>query len=259
MIREASAHFYKQWKIMSRRPGEMAWIAVHPLISILSLGILAYFVSTGGASPETMLFVLAGVIVWNIYDASQRAISYGITLDIWSNCLKHTFTGSSSLPGFVLGNALYGLFSMISITLVTGILAIALFGFNIFMAGFYLVNFLFVFIFAAGMGLVINSLMVVKGEKYMSLMWILTGVIMIFSGVYYPIEILPGPVQAVSLAVPATHSIISLRASLGFSPEIAGTELLIGAALSLAYFAFGALLFRWAIKRSKITGMLTRY
>lgn len=259
MLEEASAHFYKHYKIMSRRAGEVAWIAIHPLISILSLGILAYFVSKGGAGPETMLFIFAGVIVWNIYDVSQRATSYGVTLDIWSDCLKHTFTGSSSFTGFVVGNAFYGLFSSILVMIITGMLAAVLFGFNIFLAGFYLANLLFVFIFATGLALVINSLMVTKGDKYMSLIWILTGVIMIFSGVYYPIEILPGPIQAVSLAVPTTHSIISLRAALGFSPGLANPELAIGAVLSVAYFVLGALIFRWSIRRSRVTGVITRY
>ncbi len=259
MLEEASAHFYKQFKIMSRRMGEIAWIAIHPLIFILSLGILAYFVSEGGAGPETMLFVFAGVIVWNIYDVSQRATSFGITLDIWADSLKHTFTGSSSLAGFIVGNASYGLFSSVLVLMITGILAVILFGFNIFLAGFYLINLFFVFIFATGLALVINSLMVTKGDKYMSLIWILTGIIMIFSGVYYPIDILPGPVQAVSLAVPTTHSIMSLRAALGFSPGLANPELAIGAILSVAYFALGVLVFRWAIKRSKVTGVITRY
>jgi ABC-2 type transport system permease protein len=259
MLEEASAHFYKQWKIMSKRPGDIALISIYPLISILSLGIFAYFVITRGSPPEAMLFILVGVIVWDIYNVAERATSYGITLDIWSGCLKHTFTGSSSLSGFVLGNSLFGLFNSISVLLIMGALGIGLFGFNIFTAGLFLLNLLFVFVFATAFGLIINSQMITNGEKYMSLIWITPGLIMIFSGIYYPIEILPLPVQAFSLALPTTHSLISLRASMGFSPELAVPALLTGALLSLAYLALSLLLFRWAIKRSKVTGILTRY
>jgi ABC-2 type transport system permease protein len=259
MLEEAGAHFYKQWKIMSRRVGEMAWIAIYPLISILSLGIFAFFVTTRGSPPETMLFILVGVIVWDIYSVAERATSYGITLDLWSYCLKHTFTGSSSFSGFVLGNSAFGFLSSSLVFLVMSALGIVIFGFNIFSAGLFLGNLFFVFLFATSFGLLINSLMITKGYRYMSLIWITPGVIMIFSGIYYPIEILPSIVQAVSLALPTTHSLISLRSALGFSPGLALPGFLAGAALSVACFAVSLLVFRWAINRSKVTGMLTRY
>lgn len=191
MIEEISAQFYKQWKITSKRAGEMAWIAVYPLVSLFSLGIFAYFVSIGGSPPETMLFVLVGVIVWDIYGVAQRATSYGITLDIWSGCLKHTFTGTSSYVGLVIGNALFGLFSAILVFLIMSTLGIIIFDFNIFNAGVFLINYIFVFIFATSFGLIVNSLMLTKGEKYMSLIWIMPGVLLVLSGVYYPIELLP--------------------------------------------------------------------
>lgn len=259
MLEEASAHFYKQWKIMSKRSGEIAWITIYPLISIFSLGIFAYFVTIRGSPPETMLYILLGVIVWNIYSISERATSYGMALDIWSDCLRHTFTGTSSPSGFVLGNSVFGIFSAISVLLILGILGIAIFGFNIFNAGFFLLNLLFVFIFATSFGLLINALMLTKGDKLMSLIWITPGIIMILSGIYYPIDVFPQPIQTLSLAIPSTHSLISLRASLGFSPGLAVPALITGALLSLSYLTVSSLIFRWSIKRSKITGTLTRY
>jgi ABC-2 type transport system permease protein len=259
MLDEASAHFYKQWKIMSRRPGEMAWIALYPLISLLSLGIFAYFVTTRGSPPETMLFILVGVIVWDVYNVAERSTSFGIALDIWADCLKHTFTGGSSFAGFVLGNGIFALFGAVSVFLLMALLGTLLFGFSVFGAGAFLLNLASVFIFAVGFGLLINSLMLTKGEKHMSLIWTAPGIIMIFSGIYYPIEILPLPVQAVSLALPTTHSLISMRASLGFSSGLALPEFLAGAALSLAYFALGLAAFRWSIRRSRVTGVITRY
>ena len=259
MFEEIGAHFYKQWKIMSKRPGEIAWITIYPLISIFSIGILAYFVITKGSPPETMLFVLVGVIIWDIYNTGERTTSFGITLDIWNECLKHTFTGSSSLVGFILGNVLYGVFGAFIITMILSALGIVFFGFNIFTAGIFLLNFVSVFIFSVGTGLFINSLMLTKGEKYMSLIWTLPGIVMIFSGIYYPIEILPYAVQLVSLAVPTTHSLISLRSSLGFSPGLAVPEFYIGMILSLAYLAVGVAVFRWAVSRSKKTGIIIKY
>ncbi len=259
MWTEISAHVYKHWKIMSRRPGEIAWILLYPFIGILSIGILAFFLISKGAPLESMMFVFVGVIVWNFYGISQRGITYGITFDIWNNCLKHSFAGKSSIGHFITGNSIFGLLSSLAAFALVGVVGFILFGFNIFAVGAFLVNLFFVFLFATGVGLMINGLMVAKGEKYMSIIWMGTGIIMVFSGVYYPVSILPGAVQAVSYAIPATHSIISMRAALGAGLDIAVAELVIGAALSLVYLAIGALIFRNAVNRGRRSGMITKY
>jgi ABC-2 type transport system permease protein len=259
MIDEAGAHFYKQIKIMSKRLGDLAWIFIYPLIGLISLGIFAYFVTTMGSPPETMLFVLIGVIVWDIYGVGERATSNAITLDIWSDCLRHTFTGTSSITGFIVGNGLFGLFSGAVVFVLLSTMGLILFGFNILHAGIFLTNLFFVFLFATSFGLIINSLMLTKGHKYMSLAWITPGLVMIFSGIYYPIDLLPYAIRVISLAIPSTHSLISLRASLGFSPELAVPEFFAGALLALAYFAGSVLLFKWAIRRSKVTGIIVKH
>jgi ABC-2 type transport system permease protein len=259
MFESITAYFYKQMKITVKVPGEIAWILVYPMISIFSLGILTFFVITRGSSVDTMLFILVGVIVWDVYAAAERSTSFGLVLDIWNNSLKHTFTGISSFLGFVIGSMLFAVFSVISISLIMGILAFVFFGFNLLNAGLLLANLFSVFIFAASIGFLVNALMLTKGEKFMSLIWIVPGIIMLFSGIYYPIDILPGPVQAISLTVPSTHSLISLRAGFGFSPELAIPEFLIGLGLSAAYFSVSVIIMKWAMYRTKVNGIATRF
>ncbi|MCK4816138.1 ABC transporter permease, partial [bacterium] len=198
MFEEISAHIYKHWKMMARRPGELAWLLVYPFVGLMSLGILSFYLRSQGAPLDTMLFVLVGVIVWGFYDVSQRAISYGITFDIWNNCLRHTFASKSSVTHFIIGNSAFGLLSSVVAFVLVGSVSVLIFGFNIFLAGFYLMNLFSVFIFATGIGLLIDSLMVTRGEKWMSLIWMGTGIIMIFSGVYYPVTILPDLMQRIS-------------------------------------------------------------
>jgi len=259
MWEEVSAHIYKHMKIMAKRPGELAWIFVYPFISFLSVGILAFFLISEGAPLDSMMFVFVGVIVWNLYGLTQRAVTYGITFDIWSASLKHSFIGKSSIRHFVVGNALFGLTSSMATAVLIGIVGYFVFGFNLLVAGFFLVNLFFVFIFATAIGLVINGLMLAKGDKYMSLIWMGTGIIMIFSGIYYPVSILPVPMQAISNAIPVSHSLASLRASLGFGQSLAVNSLVTGAALSLVYLAIGAWIFRLGLKRGRTSGMITKY
>ena len=260
MLEEVRAHFYKHYKIMSRRAGDLAWVFVHPFVALFSIGILAHFLIIEGAPLDSLIYVLVGVIAWNFYDVSQRAMAFGVTLDIWNNCMKHTFSVNSSIKHFILGNSLFGLASSIVTFVLVTIAAWISFGLNLLDAGIFLpVNLFFVFVFATGVGLMIDSLMVSKGEKYMSLMWIGTGIIMVLSGVYYPVSVLPGPVGMLSSALPSTHSIEAMRLALQSLPGQAVMETLYGAALSLVFFLAGVLLFRKGLRKGKENGVITKY
>jgi hypothetical protein len=111
MWTEASAQLYKLLKIATRWPGEAAELLIYPLVTILSLGILAYFIITQGAPVETLLFVFVGVVSWSVFEGSQRVASYGIMVDIFDDSMKHTFAGWQGVGHYVLGVMSYGLFA----------------------------------------------------------------------------------------------------------------------------------------------------
>ncbi len=259
MWEEVSAYFYKHQKIMSRRPGELMWLVVHPFISLLSLGIMIMFIISRGADISSMMFIFVGVIMWNFYDIVQRSITYGITFDIWSSSLKHSFSSRAASKHFIIGNGLFGLYSAVITFVLVGVVGYFAFGFNIFLGGLFLLNLIPVFFFALGIGLMINSLMVSKGEKYMALIWMMTGVIMIFSGVYYPASVLPSPISEIAQAFPSTHSIQSMRAGFGFSPETGLPEFVLGLGLSLLYLAVGTSLFKFGLKKGYQNGTITKF
>jgi ABC-2 type transport system permease protein len=258
---KAMGYVYRHWLITKRWPGESATLLVYPFVGLLSVGLFAYFITSQGGSPDSILFVLVGVVAWNFYEISNRGITYALTHDIWNDCLKHTFLSSSRTRHFLLGNSLWGLLGAIFSLVTVGIVGHFAFGANIFSAGIVLaLNMMVIFVFAIGIGLMIDFLMLSKGEKWMALIWMMTGVIMIFSGVYYPIGILPEPMQLISMASPPTHAIMSIRSFMGLEQAgIVTSELLFGASLSLLYFAIGIILYQFGIKRGKTNGMITKY
>jgi ABC-2 type transport system permease protein len=260
MWNEASAYLYKHIKIAMRWPGELVHLLVHPLISILSIGILAFFVITQGAPVETLLFAFVGVVTWNVFECSERITGYGIMVDIFNGCMKHSFTGRTGIWSFIVGNGLYAVISAITGFIIALLAGLFLFGFNLLNGGLYLLaNLAFVFIFGVGVGLMLNSLIVSRGAKIMALVWILPGLTMIFSGVFYPPEILPPVVQEISLSLPATHSLVSLRAAFNGLFDVAFYEMLIGGVMSLAAFAIGVVSFRYGIMKGKENGVITKY
>lgn len=83
----------------------------------------------------------------------------------------------------------------------------------------------------------------------------------LLGGVFYPVEVLPAPLRAVSRYLPATHALEALRDAL---LRGAGLREVAGSLSSLALFAAVAaplawLAFRWAIRRAKDDGSLTHF
>ena len=78
-----------------------------------------------------------------------------------------------------------------------------------------------------------------------------------FCGVYYPVSVLPAPLQVVAAAVPLTHFLEAFRAQLGYAP-VFKEPLVRGYVLAVVYAAGGYALFAWAIQRARRTGMLLK-
>ena len=261
ILTKAMGYMYKHWLITKRWPGETANLLVYPFIGLLSVGLFAYFLIGEGGSTESILFVLVGVVSWNFYEISQRGITYAITYDIWNDCLKHGFSTSARFRHFLLGNAVWSFLGALFTLVTVGLVGLFAFGANVFAGGIILIaNMFVIFLFALGIGLIIDFLMLSKGEKWMSLIWMSTGIFMIFSGVYYPITILPGAVKYISMALPPTHSLISLRAALGLQDaSLVVPEFLFGLVLAVLFLAFGMGLYKWGVEKGKKNGIITKY
>jgi ABC-2 type transport system permease protein len=260
MFERAMGHFYKQWIMWRKSPADLAWVFVYPFIGLMSIGFFVSFLMGSGASMETFMFAFAGIIIWNSYDISQRAITYGITFEIWSDSLRHFFSATSTENDYILGNSLFGLATAAIALVLVGTMGFLAFGFYVFAAGFYLIlAFLSVFVFATAIGLTIDYFIITKNVKYMSLIWMSTGIIMIFSGVYYPVTILPEPARIVSYILPSTHAIESIRYALVSNASSASMSILVSLALSGAYFILGYFAFFRAVKKGKELGRIAKH
>jgi ABC-2 type transport system permease protein len=256
MFETILAQMYKQYKKNIKSPADLGWIAFYPLIGLLSLGLFGLFIKSG-TSTNPLYFIVVGVVVWNVYGISQKAITYGLTYDIWDECLRHTFLGKSTDEDFIIGNSLFGLITSIIAVFLLAAVAQLLFGFNILTAGVYLVIGLSaVFMYAVSIGLFINSLVLTKGYDWTSLIWMTTGMIMIISGVYYPVEILPAPVRVVSYLFPPTHSITVIRGATGIVKTDLIAESMYAVISAVIYLVISIIVYKKSVRKARETGAL---
>jgi len=254
MLERAYAFFYKQWLKTVRGWAESAWITVYPLVALFTAGFFLQFVK---GDPTAVVYLIGGTFAWNFYNLCQKGVTYGLLYDVWDHCLKHSMTSTATVFDFVLGNAAFGFVTALFSFAVSDVLSIIFFHFDMLSAGPVLfVSFLIILLYSIAEALVINSLVVLKGYQFVSLTWILTGIVMVLSAVYYPVEVLPPLVQPISAILPTTYAIEAFRNAM-LGKEFV-SDAATGLVLSIIYALASMALFSYAIKRSKQTGFLSK-
>jgi ABC-2 type transport system permease protein len=117
-----------------------------------------------------------------------------------------------------------------------------------------------------GLGLMAATLPVFSPERGAEATNIFQGILLLVSGIYYPVEVLPGWLQPLAVISPATYALSASRKLIGIGP---GAEMVEGAPLSavlpelatlalmgvvmvpLGFYVF-ALVERWAKRTGKL-------
>ena len=88
--------------------------------------------------------------------------------------------------------------------------------------------------------------------------WALSFAFLPFAAVFYPVAVLPGPMQAVAAAVPASHVFEGMRAVIA-GRGVDGGSLLAAAVLDLAYVAVALWFFGRMLRSVRRSGGLSRF
>src|SRR4029453_10248143 len=220
---KVSAFFLRNWRMTRRNAFTIFEIVFWPIVNLLSVGLLITFV---GAEPGTVVFVLVGTFALSTVQVCQLDVAYAALFDMWSKSIKHQLVAPIRPWHLVLGSWLMGLVRGTAVFALQAAVSHWAFGVNLLAHGPG----------PAGGGV---------------------SLILLLCGVYYPVSVLPAPLQAVAAAVPLTHVLEAFRAQLGYAP-LFSAPLLRGYALAILYVAGGYALFAWSIHRARRTGMLLK-
>jgi ABC-2 type transport system permease protein len=142
----------------------------------------------------------------------------------------------------VLGQLLFGAdFSMINLgasLVVTGMAVAAVLGFGLLSAG---------------------AVLVLKRADAM--LFSLHGVMLFFGGVFFPVELLPGILRAVSNVLPITWALTAMRKTMiaGEGLPAVGSELLVLALFALVGLPLGVMVFRLSERKARLEGTLLEF
>jgi ABC-2 type transport system permease protein len=248
------AFAYRNWIFAKRNFFAFFELLFWPVVGLISVGLMGGFLKL---TPQLLNFVLTGAITAGTLQVVQLDVAYGLLYDVWSKSLKHSFLAPISHFHFLAGSWIIGIVrGMIVFALMAGFSAYA-FEFSLPSVNFTVAFFLGICLSAFIIGMLVNLLVMLYGQRVEVTAWAFASLIMLICGIYYPVSQLPKAVQFISQFIPLTYFMEYFRLGYGFTPVY--THLLLkGFGLCVIYIVLLYTLLNVAYKRSRKTGMILR-
>jgi ABC-2 type transport system permease protein len=244
---------------------ELVWL-VYSIVNSLSVSYIGVGMEKlGGQGVDSrflVLYLAIGTIVWRYLTVIFYWVTDVIGIERWEGTIEYTLMAPIQRVTHMLGQTTFAVFySLVHTAVILG--ATALF-FNLSLARANLVGTTvmliagsFSFIGISVVGAVLPLLFPERGSQ---MTHVIIALLLLVSGVYYPVEVLPGWLQVLSRFSPATYVLYGVRATL---VEGASTltlwpylwPLLVIGAITIPS---GMRIFYWAEQYAKRTGKLHR-
>lgn len=253
------AIFVRQLFLM-KRGSRLINIFYWPTLDLLTWGFITMYLNNVGDSGFNFLAVLlSAVLLWNFFLRAQLGFHMAFLEDVWVRNFINLFATPLTVAEYITGLVLTSVVAGIASLLLPVLIAWLLFAYNIFQLGFMLIPFLAVlFIFGWTIALFAMALMLRFGSSAESLSWTLPFIFTPFSGVYYPISVLPVWAQHIAQGLPTSYVFEGMRQVI-FSGTFDKAKLLYGFGFASAYFFLAYLVVLWTYKVVLRRGLITRF
>lgn len=201
---------------------ELVWLA-YSVVNALSITFIGKASSeiTGVALTdqqinEFILFLMVGTLVWHYLAMVFDLVSESIQWERWEGTIEYTFMAPISRLTHLLGQAafavLYGvLHTGVILLIVAQFFRVDLSGANLWAMLLIVVSGSLSFI---GLGMLAAVLPLLSPEKGLQMTNIIKALVLLVSGVYYPISVLPQWLQPLAQLSPAFYMLTGMRAAL---------------------------------------------
>lgn len=273
LARETKASYAfveRNFNLVKRYWGWEVVFLVYTVVNALSITFIAK------ASPEItglsfstaevsnfILYLLVGALVWNYISVVFGVLSETITWERWEGTIEYTFMAPISRLTHLLGTTLFGILYAIVHTAV--IMTVVSFFFNVNLAQANFVSALVLLILGSfsfvGVGILAAVLPLLFPERGAQMTNVINALILLVSGVYFPISVLPGWMQTLSRISPAYYVLDGTRAALlrnASVGELAWAYLLPLLVIGIVAVPLGLWVFLSAERFAKRTGRLKR-
>ena len=194
---------------------EVAWF-LYTVANTLTIVFIAKGVEAGGGHinvNETTIVLLIGAVIWSYLGLIFEVVTETVAWERWEGTIEYTFMAPISRVSHLLG---MGTFAVIYGVLRTALLFAVVAAFlDISFDDPHFASAALVLLVSSvsfiGIGMMTAVLPLISPEKGTQLGFIAQGLLLVVSGVYYPVTVLPQWMQWISVVSPATYTLEGCR------------------------------------------------
>jgi len=268
-LRAAGAFVFRDYHLTRRY---FSWVLVFTFYAIVNSATIV-LIGVAGGDPILTLTLILGVLMWSFLSTLFGEIANSISYERWEGTIEYTFMAPVSRLTHLVGVSTFaGVYALLRVVIILFALlafaSVSINGANVW--GCLVVMLVASFAFM-GLGLIAAVLPLMSPENGAQATNIAQGVLLLVSGVYYPVSVLPAWIQPLATLSPATYALSACRKLLGIGVPGSTPGQLNGQGLSsvlpeLAILAFmglvsiplGLYIFNIAERWAKRTGKLKR-
>jgi ABC-2 type transport system permease protein len=259
---ERQLYVYKRYWVW-----EVVWL-FYSIVSVLSIGFLASGLGSlgaGGAAfdfKRAQLYLLIGALLWGYLSLVFMEAAYAIAWERWEGTIEYTFMAPVRRMTHLMGICIFAIGYGLARTLIVLVAAVAIFNLDFSHAN--LLGTLAVLAASivplVGLAILTSVLPLLSPQKGEQMSFAVQGFMLLVSGVYYPLSVLPLPLQFAGMVSPLTYSLAGMRRSLldgaGVGEQLPTVAILLG--MGALLIPVSVAVFTWAENRAKRLGLLKR-
>jgi ABC-2 type transport system permease protein len=204
--------------------------------------------------------LLIGAVIWAYLGIIFEILTETVAWERWEGTIEYTFMAPLSRPVHLIGMGLYAVMYGFVRASAVFVAVVAFIGIHVPNANYpaSIALLAIASVSFIGVGMMTAVLPLISPEKGTQLGFVAQGLMLVVSGVYYPVSVLPEWMQWISKISPATYALRGVRASIidgaGLSWADVWPLLLIGA----VSIPLGLVVFRSGERYAKRNGKLKR-
>jgi ABC-2 type transport system permease protein len=198
---------------------EIVW-----LVYITANAMAITFIGAGvedvsGTKVDTaylMTFLMVGALIWSYLSVLFDVLSETVSWERWEGTIEYTFMSPASRITHLLGMGVYAVvYGIAQIAIMFGVVSL-FFDLDLSEANYWgaLLVLAVCSVSLVGFGIVAAVLPLLSPEKGQQVSYIVSSLLLLVSGVYYPVDVLPSWMQAIAAVSPVTYALDGSRQAL---------------------------------------------
>jgi ABC-2 type transport system permease protein len=245
---------------------ELVWL-VYGVVNTLAITFIAKQIGREGNTPaadvsKLIMFLLIGTLVWAYLSAVLDDISLVVTWERWEGTIEHTLMAPVPRVLHLLGMSLFGVLHAVVRTLLIFAIAVPFFNVDFGQANWLTaIVVLFMGSFSvAGLAILAGVLPLLYPERGTQMSFMVQALVLLVSGVYYKVDVLPAWLQVFSYISPATYMLEGIRGGIIDGKNLADVWSMLAwlAFFGVVLIPLGLATFAVAERWAKKTGKLKR-